>query len=69
MARPLFFEFPTDSNTYAIDKQFMIGSGLMITPVLDQGATTVTGLLHVNVLFQDILRLAHGGSTTGTTHP
>eukprot|EP01100_Stratorugosa_tubuloviscum_P000192 TRINITY_DN103_c0_g2_i1.p1 TRINITY_DN103_c0_g2~~TRINITY_DN103_c0_g2_i1.p1 ORF type:complete len:1023 (-),score=512.06 TRINITY_DN103_c0_g2_i1:126-3194(-) len=32
--RPLFFEFPLDSNTYSIDKQMLIGKGLMITPVL-----------------------------------
>ena len=30
--RPLFFEFPKDSATFAIDRQFMIGSSLMISP-------------------------------------
>ena len=37
VTRPLFFEFPNDPNTYPIDQQFMIGSGLMISPVLKQG--------------------------------
>ena len=43
VATPLLFEFPEDINTLSIDKQFLIGSGLLITPVLQQGATTVTG--------------------------
>ena len=35
--RPLFFEFPTDKNTYSIDKQFMVGKSLLISPQLDEG--------------------------------
>lgn len=42
VTRPLFFEFPDDQNTYAIDKQFMVGGGLLVSPVLTQGATSVT---------------------------
>jgi len=40
--RPLFFEFPTDLNTYSIDRQFLVGKGLLVSPVLEEGATTVT---------------------------
>jgi alpha-glucosidase (family GH31 glycosyl hydrolase) len=43
VARPLWFEFPNDKNTWPIDSQLMIGPGVLITPVLTQGATTVTG--------------------------
>lgn len=43
VARPLFYEFPSDSQTYAIDKQFLLGPALLITPVLTQGSTSVTG--------------------------
>ena len=39
--RPLFFQFPTDATTYGIDKQFLVGNALLISPVLTQGATTV----------------------------
>jgi alpha-glucosidase (family GH31 glycosyl hydrolase) len=40
VVRPLFFEFPSDINTYSNDEQFMIGSALMVCPVLEQGATS-----------------------------
>jgi len=39
--RPLFFEFSSDANTYGIDRQFMIGSYLLVSPVLDENATSV----------------------------
>ena len=37
VTRPLFFEFPKDANTYSIDRQFMVGSALLISPVLEIG--------------------------------
>ena len=37
VVRPLFFEFPADANTYPIDWQFMLGSILLISPVLRVG--------------------------------
>ena len=37
VTRPLFFEFPNDTKTHSIDRQFMVGSALMISPVLQQG--------------------------------
>jgi len=41
VARPLFYEFPEDHNTYGNDKQFMWGHSLLISPVLTQGALSV----------------------------
>ncbi|XP_013407693.1 lysosomal alpha-glucosidase-like [Lingula anatina] len=41
VVQPLMYMYPKDTQTYAIDKQFMWGSGLMISPVLDQGQTEV----------------------------
>jgi len=42
VARPLFFNFPKDANTYGIDAQFMWGHALLISPVLKQGASSVS---------------------------
>ncbi|XP_032896705.1 lysosomal alpha-glucosidase-like [Amblyraja radiata] len=42
VARALFFEFPEDRNTYSIDRQFLWGRSLLITPVLEPGASSVT---------------------------
>jgi alpha-glucosidase (family GH31 glycosyl hydrolase) len=41
VVRPLWHEFATDPNTHGIDRQFLWGSGLLISPVLDEGAVTV----------------------------
>lgn len=41
VARPLFFEFPTDKYTYGIDTQFLWGSSVMILPALQEDVTVV----------------------------
>lgn len=41
ITRPLFFEYPTDPNTFDNDYQFLIGNTILISPVLTQGATSV----------------------------
>uniref|UniRef100_A0A8D0G2F7 P-type domain-containing protein n=1 Tax=Sphenodon punctatus TaxID=8508 RepID=A0A8D0G2F7_SPHPU len=43
VARPLFFEFPQDEATYSIDRQFLWGRSLLVTPVLESGADSVIG--------------------------
>ncbi|XP_053212192.1 lysosomal alpha-glucosidase-like [Panonychus citri] len=35
VARPLFFEFPSDPVTYSIENSFMWGSGILIVPILE----------------------------------
>ena len=37
VTRPLFFEFPSDVNTYGIHTQFLVGPAIMISPVTTQG--------------------------------
>ncbi|XP_023568521.1 maltase-glucoamylase, intestinal [Octodon degus] len=41
VARPLVHEFYGDSNTWDIHRQFLWGPGLLITPVLEEGAEKV----------------------------
>ncbi len=41
VARALWDEFPRDTTTWGICPPFLWGSGLLISPVLDQGATSV----------------------------
>ncbi|RIA84494.1 glycosyl hydrolases family 31 protein [Glomus cerebriforme] len=43
--RPLFFEFPSSKHTYIIDKQFMIGSGLLLSPVLYKKTNNIKALI------------------------
>jgi alpha-D-xyloside xylohydrolase len=41
VARSLWLNFPQDTNTFEINDQFMLGSGIMVSPVLTEGATSV----------------------------
>ena len=36
--RPLFFDFPEDGETWTVEDQFMFGPGLLVAPVLHEGA-------------------------------
>ncbi|XP_047340734.1 alpha-xylosidase 1-like [Impatiens glandulifera] len=44
IARPLFFSFPNAIEVHGLSTQFLLGKGLMISPVLDEGKTTVSAL-------------------------
>nr|XP_039250165.1 maltase-glucoamylase, intestinal-like [Styela clava] len=43
VVRALMHQFPTDIKTYTIDRQFLWGSALLITAVVEEDATAVTG--------------------------
>jgi alpha-glucosidase len=42
--RALAWEFPNDPSLANADRQFFLGSSILVTPVLDQGATSVNGV-------------------------
>jgi len=41
VARSLGFEFPTEPDALGVDRQFLWGSGCLISPVLSEGETSV----------------------------
>lgn len=43
--RPLWFEFPEDSRTLEIEDAYMLGSALLIKPIVQQGIS------HVQIYF------------------
>ncbi|XP_026522804.1 sucrase-isomaltase, intestinal [Notechis scutatus] len=45
VARPVLHEFYSDEATWTIDRQFLWGPGLLITPVLDPGVDKVTAYI------------------------
>ena len=44
--RALFWEFPDEPELFAIDRQFMIGRDILVTPVLEPNVSTVDGTRH-----------------------
>jgi alpha-glucosidase len=43
--RPLFFEFLDEPELLGLDKQFLVGGALLVTPVLEPNVTSVKGVI------------------------
>lgn len=39
--RPLFYEYPEDTNTYDIDSQLLVSNVVLARPIAESGVTTV----------------------------
>jgi alpha-glucosidase len=63
----LFFKYPSDAKTYAIDLQFFFGPAVLVSPITEENATTVQVYIPDDV-FYDFYTLtkmdARGGDTT-----
>uniref|UniRef100_A0A915JG44 Uncharacterized protein n=1 Tax=Romanomermis culicivorax TaxID=13658 RepID=A0A915JG44_ROMCU len=61
--RPLFFEFPHDNHTYDIDDQFLLGTAIMVTPILEKHARQRSVYFPAGRWFQ----LLHGAEVENAT--
>ncbi|ORX87591.1 hypothetical protein BCR32DRAFT_227910 [Anaeromyces robustus] len=59
-------EWPNDSKAVGIDKQFLVGKGLLITPVITKGARSVTGYFPEGVWYDWYTHASFSGPTSKT---
>eukprot|EP01120_Amphizonella_sp_Union-15-10_P005845 TRINITY_DN1789_c0_g1_i1.p1 TRINITY_DN1789_c0_g1~~TRINITY_DN1789_c0_g1_i1.p1 ORF type:complete len:247 (-),score=36.31 TRINITY_DN1789_c0_g1_i1:42-782(-) len=65
--RPLFFEFPADPATISIDAQFMVGSYILVSPVVTQGATSVSAYFPSGIWYDFYNKTVTSNSAIGQT--
>lgn len=51
--RPLWYEFPANKDTFAVEEEFMLGPALLVRPVLQAGQTSQDTLLPRNTRWYD----------------
>ncbi|KAF8888302.1 glycoside hydrolase family 31 protein [Infundibulicybe gibba] len=65
LLNPLWFKYPQDPNTFALDLQFLFGDSILVSPVTDQDATSVSIYLPKDT-FYDFTTLARVQGTGAT---
>ena len=70
VVRPLFFEFPKDAKTYSIDTQFLVGSGILISPQLNLGRDhTIPDCLAFSWLLHSLSAIGDQGKSLDVYFP
>ncbi|KAL4243910.1 glycosyl hydrolase 31 family protein [Abortiporus biennis] len=74
--RALFYEFPDEPELFSVDRQFLIGREILITPVLTPNVSTVNGIFpgRGTVVWRDwythnVVNTTNDGSTTSLPAP
>merc|ERR1712172_73707 len=69
VVRPLWHEFPQDSKTRDIDTQFLWGSSLLVSPILEQGTSERFAYLPASAVWYDFYtrQKVTGGKVTVTS--
>lgn len=49
---PLFFNYPNDPSTYAIDLQFFYGDGILVSPVTEENSTRLSYYLPNDIFYE-----------------
>jgi alpha-glucosidase len=64
LVRPMFWEFPDDAKTAAMDTEWMFGDALLASPVVAQGATTQSVYLPAGVWMDYLKGTKYEGGQT-----
>lgn len=64
--RPMWVEFPSDATTFSLETQYMVGSALLVVPVVEEGASAVKAYLPnsdswIDTHSQQIIEAGNGG--------
>ena len=63
--RPLFFEFPTLTETWKISTQLMVGASVLVSPVLDEHSDTVSAFFPEGLWWNPFTRETLFAETAG----